>query len=195
MGSAVEVPILFYGLYRRMAQGRSINMRASSVRYADPLTGVYTAKKLQQLLSATPRHQQPFTLLAIELTNYAELLKKYNRETADRALVMAAVRIRSVARAVDTVARIGDTQFALLIEGSVTANDANDMATKILAAGLRATSELPEHEPLRFNIALGHHGEPRAAYPAQAETVMALLSAALLEMKDGSGKAIRLLKL
>ena len=199
IGSAVEVPILFYGLYRRMAQGRSINMRASSVRYADPLTGVYTAKivsqKLQQLLGATPRYQQPFALLAIELTNYPELLKKYNRETADRALVMAAVRIRSVARSVDTVARTGDAQFALLMEGSVTANDANDVATKILAAGLRATNELPEREPLRFNIALGHHGEPNAAYPAQAEGVIALLMAALVEMKDGSGKAIRVLKL
>ena len=199
IGSAVEVPILFYGLYRRMAQGRSINMRASSVRYADPLTGVYTAKivsqKLQQQLSAAPRYQQPFALLAIELTNYAELLKKYNRETADRALVMAAVRIRSVARSVDTVARMGETQFGLLIEGPVSVNDANDVATKILAAGLRATSELPEREPLRFHIALGHHEQANTPYPNQAEGVMTDLLTALKEMNDGSGKAIRIVKI
>ena len=108
---------------------------------------------------------------------------------------MAAVRIRSVARAVDTVARIGETQFGLLIDGPVNTNDANDMATKILAAGLRATNELPEREPLRFHIALGHHGEPTAPYPAQAEAVLTRLLAALNEMNDGSGKAIRLLKL
>ena len=199
IGSAIEVPILFYGLYRRMAQGRSINLRASSVRYADPLTGVYTAKivsqKLQQLLDVTQRQHQPFALLAIELTNYAELLKKYNRDTADRALVMAAVRIRSVARAVDTVARIGETQFGLLIEGPVNINDANDMATQILAAGLRATNELPEREPLRFHIALGHHGAPTAPYPAQAEAFLTRLLAALNEMNDGSGKAIRIAKI
>ena len=199
IGSAIEVPILFYGLYRRMAQGRSINMRASSVRYADPLTGVYTAKivsqKLQQQLSAAPRYQQPFALLAIELTNYAELLKKYNRETADRALVMAAVRIRSVARSVDTVARMGETQFGLLIEGPVSVNDANDVATKILAAGLRATSELPEREPLRFHIALGHHEQANTPYPNQAEGVMTDLLTALKEMNDGSGKAIRIVKI
>lgn len=199
IGSAIEVPILFYGLYRRMAQGRSINMRASGLRHADPLTGVYTAKivhqKLTQFLGAAQRSHQPFALLTIELINYAELLKKYNRDTADRALVMAAARIRSVARSVDTVARMGETQFGLLIEGPVSVNDANDLATKILAAGLRATNELPEREPLRFNIALGHHGEPNAAYPAQAESVMALLMAALVEMKDGSGKAIRVLKI
>ena len=199
IGSAIEVPILFYGLYRRMAQGRSINMRASGLRHADPLTGVYSAKvvshKLKQLMGATPRQHQPFTLLAIDLTNYAELLKKYNRDTADRALVMAAARIRSVARSVDTVARIGDTQFGLLLEGPISPNDANDVATKILAAGLRATNELPEREPLRFHIALGHHGEPAAPYPAQAEAVLTRLLTALNELNDGSGKAIRLLKL
>ena len=199
IGSAIEVPILFYGLYRRMAQGRSINMRASSVRYADPLTGVYVAKvvrqKLQQVLELTPRHRQPFALLAIELTNYAELLKKYNRDTADRALVMAAVRIRSVARSVDTVARLGDTQFGLLMEGPISANDANDVATKILAAGLRATNELPEREPLRFHIALSHRNEPQASYPAQAEAMLIQLLTAVKEMNDGSGRAIRLLKL
>jgi diguanylate cyclase (GGDEF)-like protein len=199
IGSAIEVPILFYGLYRRMAQDRSINLRASSVRYADPLTGVYSAQivsqKLKQLLAAAPRQHQPFTSLAIELTNYAELLKKYNRDTADRALVMAAVRIRSVARAVDTVARIGETQFGLLIEGPVNTNDANDRATKILAAGLRATNELPEREPLRFHIALGFHGESDASYPAQAEAILKRLSATLNEMNDGSGKAIRIAKI
>ena len=199
IGSAIEVPILFYGLYRRMAQGRSINLRASSVRYSDPLTGVYTAKivhqKLQQVLGVTPRYHQPFALLAIELTNYEELLKKYNRDTADRALVMAAVRIRSVARSADTVARLGETQFALLMEGPVTANDANDVATKILAAGLRATNELPEREPLRFNIALSHYNEPGAPFPAQAESALTQLLAAVKEMNDGSGKVIRFLKL
>jgi diguanylate cyclase (GGDEF)-like protein len=199
IGSAIEVPILFYGLYRRMAQDRSINLRASSVRYSDPLTGVYTAKivrqKLLQVLDATPRYHQPFALLAIELTNYADLLKKYNRDTADRALVMAAARIRSVARSADTVARLGETQFALLMEGPITANDANDVATKILAAGLRATNELPEREPLRFNIALSHYNEPRAPFPARAESALTQLLAAVKEMNDGSGKAIRFLKL
>jgi two-component system, sensor histidine kinase LadS len=199
IGSAIEVPILFYGLHRRMAQGRGMNARASGLRYADPLTGVYTARiynqKLKQLITATPRHHQPFAMLLIELTNYSDLLKKYNRETADRALVMAAARIRGLARSVDTVARLGDMQFGLLMEGPVSASDANDVATKILAAGLRATNELPERDPLRFHIALGHHDEPDTQYPAQAEGAMTQLLTALKEMNDGSGKAIRVVKI
>lgn len=199
IGSAIEVPILYYGLHRRMAQGRGMSARASGLRYADPLTGVYIAKimsqKLKQLLGTAPRYHQPFAMLMIELTNYADLLKKYNRDTADRALVMAAARIRSVARSVDTVARLGDTQFGLLIEGPIRASDANDVATKILAAGLRATNELPDRDPLRFTIVLGHHAEPGAPHTAQAESVITQLLTALKEMKDGSGKAIRVLNI
>ncbi len=194
IGSAIEIPLLFYGLYLRMAQERGINLRAKELRYVDPLTGIYTAqvisKKLKELLETDTRSLKPFTLLAIDLTNCAELEKKHNRETADRALVMAAARIRSLTRSADTVARIGDAQFALLIVDPVGPEEANDLATKILAAGLRAAQELPEGEPLRFNIALGHRHDLSAT--STAESVLLQLMAALKEMKNGSRKAIRI---
>lgn len=199
IGSAIEIPILFYGLHRRMAQGRSANLRTSELRDADPLTGVSTAEiaqqKLNQWLGATAKAYQPFAVLAIDLTNCTELQKKYNRETADRALVMAGARIRSVARPADTVARIGDAQFALLLQGPINAKDANAVATKLLAAGLRATNELPQRDALRFHIAISDHSAPSVAYPGQTDALLNQLLAALREMNDGSGKAIRLLKL
>jgi diguanylate cyclase (GGDEF)-like protein len=193
IGSAIEIPLLFYGLYLRMAQERGINLRAKEMRYVDPLTGIYTArvisKKLKELLETDTRSPKPFALLAIDLTNCAELEKKYSRETADRAVVMAAARIRSVARSADTVARIGDAQFALLMADPVDLAKANDLATKILAAGLRATNELPESEPLRFHIALGQRHD--LSVTSTAESVLQQLIAALKEMKNGSRKAIR----
>ena len=198
LGSAIEVPILFYGLNRRMAQGRDVSARASGLRVVDPLTGVYVTKiltdKLQGFLEASSVYRQPFAMLCIELTNFGDLQKKYNRETADRALVMAAVRIRSAARLVDTVARIGDAQFALLMAGPVNAVDANEVATQIVAAGLRANDKLPEREPLRFNIALHHHSEFAAADAAQAEAMLAQLLVELKVMNDGSTRTIRLVK-
>ena len=77
----------------------------------DPLTGVHSApmllRKLQQVLQTTGRYRQPFALLLIDVFNLPALQKKYNREVADRALVMAAARIRHVAGMTDTVARWG----------------------------------------------------------------------------------------
>lgn len=197
LGSVLELPILFYGLTRRVAQRRDPAARATGLRSTDPLTGLYSlgklTHKLKQVLYTSARYHQPFALLVIDLTNLATLQKKYNREIADRALVMASARIRSLAGSDDTVARVGDTQFALLIEGPVSADDANDVATKILAAGLRATNQLPEREPLRFNIALGHRSDFSAS--AAADDMLKKLLAELKEMNDGSRKAIRLMTL
>ena len=199
LGSLVELPILFYGLFRRVTLRRQSGVRASDLRSTDPLTGVHSAamllSKLKQVLTTTERYRQPFALLLISLTNQPTLQKKHSRETADRALVMAAARIRHVAGATDTVARVGDTEFALLIDGSVSVDSATDVATKLLAAGLRATNELPEGEPLRFHITLGHHSVSRTSQPAPAEAMLTQLLLALKEMNDGSGKAIRVMKI
>jgi two-component system, sensor histidine kinase LadS len=199
LGSLVELPILFYGLFRRVTLRRQPGARATGLRSTDPLTGVHSAamllSKLKQVLNTTERYRQPFALMLIHVTNLAALQKKHSRETADRALVMAAARIRHVAGATDTVARVGDTEFALLMEGPVSLDTANDVATKLLAAGLRATIELPEGEPLKFNITVGHHSVSKGSQPAPAEATLKLLLLALKEMNDGSGKAIRVMKI
>lgn len=197
LGSVIELPILFYGLTRRVAQRRDPAARATGLRSTDPLTGLYSSgkltHKLKQVLYTSARYHQPFALLVIDLTNLSALQKKYNREVADRAMVMAAARLRGLAHSDNTVARVGDAQFALLIEGPVSADDANDVATKILAAGLRATNQLPEREPLQFHIVLGYRGDFERLNLAAADTLLAQLMTALKEMRDDSRKAIRVL--
>ena len=195
----VELPILFCGLLRRVTLRRQPGMRATGLRSMDPLTGVHSApmllRKLQQVLQTTGRYRQPFALLLIDVFNLPALQKKYNREVADRALVMAAARIRFVAGITDTVAPGGEAQFALLIDGSVSIDSATDAATQLLAAGLRATNELPEREPLRFHITLGHHSVSRTSQLAPAEAMLTQLLLALKEMNDSSGKAIQVMKI
>ena len=199
LASAVEAPILFYGLLRRVAQRREPTTRASALRTVDPLTGLHLAQvlvgKLRQALGTAGRYPQPFALLVINFVNLAELQSRHGRETGDRAMVMTAARIRAAARTSDTVARVGDSQFALLMEGPINATEANDVATKILASGLRPSNELPDAEPLLFHIAVGHLGEPAGVAPAEAAACLARMLQAARDMNDGSRKAIRLVKL
>lgn len=197
LGSAIQAPILFYGLNRRVAQRRNLTARATTLKNNDPLTGVSSARvllsKLRQSLATHERYKQPFALLLIEVTNLAALQKQHGREVGDRALVMAATRIRGVAHAADSVARIGDNQFALLIEGPIEADAANQVATKILASGLRPSIELPDAEPLQFHVAIGHIGKSANATAGQAEAAFERMVQSLKDMRDGSRKAIRLL--
>jgi diguanylate cyclase (GGDEF)-like protein len=199
LASSVEAPILFFGLLRRVAQRREPTSRATSLRTTDPLTGLFSTSalvsKLRRALGTAGRYPQPFALLVINVTNLAALQERHGRETGDRAMVMAAARIRAVARLTDTVARVGDNQFALLVQGPVDASEANNLATKILASGLRPSNELPDAEPLRFHIAVGHLGESPEAGRGDASACLEGMRQSANDLNNGSRKAIRLIRL
>lgn len=199
LASAIEAPILFYGLHRRVSQRSEPRARVTALRTTDPLTGLHTGPvlvdKLRQALDTAGRYPQPFALLLVNLTNLSQLQSQYGREVADRSMVMAAARLRAVARPADTVARVGDSQFGLLLEGPISAPDANAVATKILASGLRQSSQLPDAETLAFHIAIGHLSGNDGVAPGDAGACLAHMLQALKDMNDGSRKAIRLVKL
>jgi len=199
LGSALEAPILFYGLLRRVTQRRESETRASALRTTDPLTGLGSARvlvgKLRQALDTAGRYQQPCALLLINLSNFAALQQQHGRETSDRAMVMAASRIRAVAQTTDTVARVGDSQFALLMEGPMTSDSVNDVATKILASGLRPSRELPDADPLVFHIAIGYMAQPAQLAKSEAQLYLSQMLQAVKDMNDGSRKAIRMIPL
>lgn len=199
LGSALEAPILFYGLLRRVTQRRESESRATTLRTTDPLTGLGSARmlvgKLRQALSTAGRYQQPCALLLINLSNLATLQQQHGRETGDRAMVMAASRIRAAAQTTDTVARVGDSQFALLMEGPMSSDSVNDVATKILASGLRPSRELPDADPLVFHIAIGYMAEPTRLAKAEAQAYLSRMMQAVKDMNDGSRKAIRVIQI
>ena len=199
LGSALEAPILFYGLLRRVTQRRESETRATALRTTDPLTGLGTAKllldRLHQALRTAERYQQPCALLIVNLSNLASLQQHHGRETGDRAMVMAAACIRAAAQPSDTVARVGDNLFALLMEGPMSSDSVTQVATKILAGGLRPSRKLPEADPLLFHIAIGYVAESARLGPDQAQACLERMVQAVKDMNDGSRKAIRLLHL
>lgn len=199
LGSTIEAPILFYGLLRRVTQRRESETRASTLRTTDPLTGLGSARllvsKLRQAFNTAGRYQQPCALLLINLSNLATLQQRHGREAGDRAMVMAASRIRTAAQTTDTVARVGDSQFALLMEGPMNSDSVNDVATKILASGLRPSRELPEADPLVFHIAIGYMSEPARLAKSEAQAYLSRMIQAVKDMNDGSRKAIRMIQI
>ena len=155
-GSALEGPILFYGLYRRLNQHREAAARSSALSQSDPLTGLSHARVLSQRLHGSllraRRYQQQCALLLVDFSNYQALQDAHGREAAERSLVVAASRLRAVVRDIDTAARVGDHQFALLLEAPSTGPEALSVATHAVARGLRESPTLPGGESLRFRI-------------------------------------------
>ncbi len=146
-------------------------------------------------MATAKRYKLPFAVLLVNLGNFASLTRNQGREAAGRIIVTAATRIRGVAHSTDMLARVGDTHFALLLEGPISPKDANAVATKILASGLRPSDEMSDAEPLQFHIAVGHLDGAVGEAREDAGACLARMLQAVNSLNDGSGKAIRLVKL
>lgn len=95
LGSAMEMPLLFYGLNRRLnEQTETCYARACALAVTDPLTGLDLAPRrpLTQPGLDQPRAQWPAVCpgMVVELAKSAALARELARRLSSRALVLAA---------------------------------------------------------------------------------------------------------
>lgn len=193
LGSAVEMALLFYGLNRRLNEQTESRARARALSFMDPLTGLSSRSAFLARLQAAitrSRKGRPFAMMVIELANLQALARGSGADGADRPLVLAASRLKRVVRDFDTVARVDSHHFAVLMESPCTPDEANAIATHVVAQGLRESDALSDGATLRFHIALAML--PLAEMNAEA-TLHELMHEISLITTD-SRKTIRLVK-
>jgi two-component system, sensor histidine kinase LadS len=158
IGAAIEMPILFYALSLRGSRRREAQVRAAALSHTDPLTGLAHGRTLlQRLESAIVRARSlkhACALMAVRISNFDALAAEFGRETADRALIVAASLLRRAITDVDLAARVGENEFALLLEGPTTTENALSRAQQLVASGLRAAEALPPGTTLKFHVAV-----------------------------------------
>lgn len=156
IGSAIEIPLLLYILHRRARDFSENRARLRAVESTDPLTGLTIAPvlrlRLRDALRRARRSGPRCGLLLVELSNHADIAEREGREAGDRALVVAASRLSAVVRDVDTVCRISDTRFAMLIEGADKPELLRLMAQHVVAKGLERVPSLPNDLSLKFRL-------------------------------------------
>jgi diguanylate cyclase (GGDEF)-like protein/PAS domain S-box-containing protein len=85
----------------------------------DPLTGLANRRRFFEVLErslAIPTPGRRLAVVYVDLDRFKQVNDLLGHEAGDRVLVDVARRLRSVARAGDTVARIGGDEFVLLLE-------------------------------------------------------------------------------
>lgn len=156
IGAALEMPILFYALSLRGNRRREAQVRAAALSHNDALTGLaHSRTLLQRLDSAIARARNlkhACALLAVKISNFEALATEFGRETAERVLVIAASQLRHAITDVDLAARVGEHDFALLLEGPTTTENALSRAQQVVASGLRSSHALPPGATLKFHI-------------------------------------------
>jgi diguanylate cyclase (GGDEF)-like protein len=158
MGTAANMLAMTALLIKRNRDLELSQGRARAMVSVDPLTGLDNdwvfMERLHSSLVRCRRYKHQSCLMVIELVNFAWFEKEHGRQTAERALVLAASRLREVVRDVDSSTRVGVSEFALLIEGPVTGANAVNIATKILARCLRPVDVLPIGAILKIRIGM-----------------------------------------
>jgi diguanylate cyclase (GGDEF)-like protein len=113
----------------------------------DPLTGLTALPvllvRLHDAIRRARRSRQECALVLVELSNHAEIVAAEGRLMGDRALVVAASQLSSVVRDIDTVCRVSNTRFALLIEAPYRSALLAVLAQHIIAKGLAGARRFP----------------------------------------------------
>jgi diguanylate cyclase (GGDEF)-like protein/PAS domain S-box-containing protein len=140
----------------------------------DPLTGLGNYRRLVEALDAevkrTGRTGRPFAVLLLDLDQLKKINDRYGHLIGSQALCRLADVLRIFCRAIDTAARYGGDEFAVILPETTAA------AARLVASRIRsrlATDSL--QPPISASIGV-------AVYPQDGETMEALLRTADREL-------------
>jgi diguanylate cyclase (GGDEF)-like protein/PAS domain S-box-containing protein len=150
---------------------------------SDSLTGLANYRRLFEVvhteISRSKRTGREFALLLLDVDQFKNINDQYGHLVGDRALCRLTNILRSCCRSIDTAARQGGDEFALVLPETGVA-DAGLVGERICEL-LRKDVE----EPM-LSVSVGV-----AAYPRDAESVGPLLYAADAALYERKGKQIK----
>lgn len=123
---------------RDMTEQSMLKLQYMHQAFHDPLTDLANRSlflyQVGHALARSARHQQPVTVMFLDLDNFKTVNDSLGHGAGDRLLVDAARRLASCVRDSDLISRLGGDEFAVLIEDSESIDDIHDIATRIGAA-------------------------------------------------------------
>jgi diguanylate cyclase (GGDEF)-like protein len=136
----------------------------------DPLTGLANYRRLISVLEAevdrSRRTQRPFSVVLLDMDGLKIINDQYGHLIGSRALVRIGKILRNHSRAIDTAARYGGDEFALVLPEA-----GKDISSRVVSRIRERLSAEPEHPALAVSAGV-------AAFPEDGDTPEKLLGAA-----------------
>jgi len=188
---AVEVPLLLVALFIRSRDRHGAQVREQALSTQDALTGLLAphlfTDRLRQVVVRHRRAGQNAAVIYIDLVNYGRIREHFGSAVAEQSLLRSVIKLRRLLRDVDTVSRIGEARFGVILEGATARSSVSQRATRLIAAGLMPLPGLKPDVSLQFHVAALLLSER----PMEADEVAAALAAQLAQMSPRTRRPIR----
>lgn len=134
---AAELPILLLLMVLRSQHRREHVRRIQGLDRIDPSTGLINAavfqERLVRLIARSQRLKSRSAMLLVDLSNVDQIRRQFDADAARELTLRVAGRLLSVAREIDTVARLSEHRFGILLEGPLHADEVAEAAPRIVA--------------------------------------------------------------
>ncbi len=147
IGIAIELPLLLVILMLRSQHRREHNRRMQGLDRNDPATGLVNgyvfAERLERLIARSQRLKHQGAVLVIDIVNIEQLRKDFDRRSADEMPLRVAGRLLTAAREIDSVARLSELRFGMLVEGPLSEAEAAAAGPRVVARCLMPFKKKP----------------------------------------------------
>lgn len=144
---AIELPILMVMLVRRSQQRRDYGRRIHGLDRFDPATGLINAsvfhERLVRLIARSVRLKYRSAILLVDIVNLDQIRRDFDRGAAEEMPLRVAGRLLSAAREIDSVGRLEENRFGLLLEGPLRHDEVAEAAPRVIARCLMPFENRP----------------------------------------------------
>lgn len=169
----------YRGIGREITERKHLVQTLTRRANEEALTGLPSrallGDRLKHAIARADRGGALLGVMILDLDNFEEINDALGQAVGDQVLSEVARRLQSCLRGMDTLARLGDDEFAVLLEGTTDFDEISLVAQRLLAA-VAAHAEVAGHE-LYLSASIG-----LAVYPVDDQDAEALLRNAHLAM-------------
>jgi len=149
--------LLLGTLAMRIAYRRENMRRILGLDRMDPATGLINrfefTERFLRLAARSQRLRYTSAVFVVEITNMAALAREYGRAAVDEIPLRVSRRLLSTVRDIDTVGRIGECRFGILVEGPLSAADAASIGPRLVGRCLMPFRNKPQGWLPRVRVA------------------------------------------
>lgn len=190
----LQAPLLMAALHLRSRERHNAQNRQQAMFTHDALTGLLSVHmfedRLRQTILRARRHREDAAVVLVQLVNYPQIVDSHGIRVAEQCLLHCVGKLRRVLRDIDTVARVSESHFGLILEGIAARKPVTQAAARLIALGLMPTEGIKGDVTLQFHVA----GVVLHEYLDDPSEITAKLQALLGSMSRRTRRPIRFLE-